>query len=164
MLKRIEKFFTIAILYLFCRRKCITYKKLINYEKSKTKIGAAILIVFLIIAVGMCGLYLAGLICYKNNTHLTGNKYGKKFLFPLTFSLQYQRAIPASAQAFRDFLLCFHKGYSATRTSDIANAVGMSEGLLYHYFETKEKLYLALLQIAYISQEKCQYSPFNANI
>lgn len=56
--------FTIAILYLFCRRKCITYKKLINYEKSKTKIGAAILIVFLIIAVGMCGLYLAGLICY----------------------------------------------------------------------------------------------------
>lgn len=56
--------FTIAILYLFCSRKCITYKKLINYEKSKTKIGAAILIVFLIIAVGMCGLYLAGLICY----------------------------------------------------------------------------------------------------
>lgn len=44
--------------------------------------------------------------------------------------------------------LFIRKGYSATRTSDIANAVGMSEGLLFHYFETKEKLYLALLQIA----------------
>ena len=64
--------FTIAILYLFCRRKCITYKKLINYEKSKTKIGAAILIVFLIIAVGMCGLYvvLLALIVYVGITNV----------------------------------------------------------------------------------------------
>lgn len=40
------------------------------------------------------------------------------------------------------------KGYAATRTADIAKAVGMSEGLLFHYFETKEKLYLALLDVA----------------
>lgn len=45
-----------------------------------------------------------------------------------------------------DLFIC--KGYAATRTADIAKAVGMSEGLLFHYFETKEKLYLALLQIA----------------
>lgn len=44
--------------------------------------------------------------------------------------------------------LFISKGYSATRTADIAKAVGMSEGLLFHYFETKEKLYLTLLQIA----------------
>ncbi|MDE7265444.1 MAG: TetR/AcrR family transcriptional regulator [Clostridia bacterium] len=44
--------------------------------------------------------------------------------------------------------LFIRKGYSATRTADIAKAVGMSEGLLFHYFETKEKLYLTLLQIA----------------
>lgn len=44
--------------------------------------------------------------------------------------------------------LFIRKGYAATRTSDIANAVGMSEGLLFHYFETKEKLYLTLLQAA----------------
>ena len=44
--------------------------------------------------------------------------------------------------------LFIRKGYSATRTADIATAVGMSEGLLFHYFETKEKLYLTLLQIA----------------
>ena len=44
--------------------------------------------------------------------------------------------------------LFIRKGYSATRTAEIANIVGMSEGLLFHYFETKEKLYLALLEIA----------------
>ncbi|MDE7082116.1 MAG: TetR/AcrR family transcriptional regulator [Clostridia bacterium] len=44
--------------------------------------------------------------------------------------------------------LFIRKGYAATRTADVANAVGMSEGLLFHYFETKEKLYLALLQTA----------------
>lgn len=55
---------TIAILYIFCRRKGLNYKQLINYEKGKTKVPAAILIVVLTIVVGMCGLYLAGLICY----------------------------------------------------------------------------------------------------
>lgn len=44
--------------------------------------------------------------------------------------------------------LFIRKGYSATRTAEIANRIGMSEGLLFHYFETKEKLYLTLLQIA----------------
>lgn len=44
--------------------------------------------------------------------------------------------------------LFIQKGYAATRTAEIANAVGMSEGLLFHYFETKEKLYVTLLQIA----------------
>lgn len=44
--------------------------------------------------------------------------------------------------------LFIQKGYAATRTAEIARAVGMSEGLLFHYFETKEKLYITLLQIA----------------
>ena len=44
--------------------------------------------------------------------------------------------------------LFIRKGYSATKTAEIANVVGMSEGLLFHYFETKEKLYIALLNIA----------------
>ena len=55
---------TIAILYLFSRRKGLTYKKLINYEKGKTKVVTAILIAVLTVVVGMGGLYLAGLICY----------------------------------------------------------------------------------------------------
>ena len=44
--------------------------------------------------------------------------------------------------------LFIRKGYAATRTAEIANIVGMSEGLLFHYFETKEKLYLEILEIA----------------
>lgn len=44
--------------------------------------------------------------------------------------------------------LFIRKGYAATRTADIATAIGMSEGLLFHYFETKEKLYMELLKLA----------------
>ncbi len=55
---------TIAILYIFCRRKELNFKKLLNYEKGKTKVISAIIIVFITVVVGMCGLYLAGLVCY----------------------------------------------------------------------------------------------------
>ena len=57
-------FITIAVLYVFSKRNGLSYKKLINYEKGKTKVSAAILIVFTTLTVGMGGLYLAGLICY----------------------------------------------------------------------------------------------------
>lgn len=63
-------FITLAILYVFSRRRGLSYRKLINYERGKTKISAAILIVFLTVAVGMCGLYLAGLICYGKFPYL----------------------------------------------------------------------------------------------
>lgn len=39
------------------------------------------------------------------------------------------------------------KGYASTKTSDIARAAGMSDGLLFHYFATKEKLYEELVRI-----------------
>ncbi|MEG0854170.1 MAG: TetR/AcrR family transcriptional regulator [Angelakisella sp.] len=39
------------------------------------------------------------------------------------------------------------KGYAGTKTGEIAKAVGMSEGLLFHYFPTKEILYLELAKI-----------------
>lgn len=45
------------------------------------------------------------------------------------------------------------KGYAATRTAEIAKAVGMSEGLLFHYFATKEKLYFNLIDIAISNRE-----------
>ncbi len=44
--------------------------------------------------------------------------------------------------------LLIRKGYAAVRTADIAKEAGISEGLFFHYFATKEKLYLTLLQIA----------------
>lgn len=55
---------TILILYFFSRKKGMNYFKLLNYEKGKTKVGSAILIIFVTVSGGMCGLYLAGLICY----------------------------------------------------------------------------------------------------
>ena len=43
--------------------------------------------------------------------------------------------------------LFIRKGYAATKIKDIAEQVGMSVGLLFHYFESKEKLYEALITI-----------------
>ena len=43
--------------------------------------------------------------------------------------------------------LFISKGYAATRIQDIAGKVGMSVGLLFHYFESKEKLYEELIRI-----------------
>lgn len=39
------------------------------------------------------------------------------------------------------------KGYAATQVRDIAQQAGMSTGLLFHYFESKEKLYEALIEL-----------------
>ena len=41
--------------------------------------------------------------------------------------------------------LFIRKGYASTKVSDIAEHVGMSVGLLFHYFESKEKLYEQLI-------------------
>ncbi len=61
---------TIAILWLISHKRGISYKTLINYEKGKTKIKSAVLIVFVTVAVGMGGLFLAGLICYGTFPYL----------------------------------------------------------------------------------------------
>lgn len=47
------------------------------------------------------------------------------------------------------------KGYSETKISDIAAAVNMSAGLLFHYFESKEELYSELIKIGldYINEK-----------
>lgn len=37
-------------------------------------------------------------------------------------------------------------GYMGTKTSEIAKALQISEGLLFHYFSTKEQLYLELVK------------------
>ena len=43
--------------------------------------------------------------------------------------------------------LFIRKGYHATKISDITKAVGMSTGLLFHYFKSKEALYEELIKI-----------------
>jgi TetR/AcrR family fatty acid metabolism transcriptional regulator len=39
-----------------------------------------------------------------------------------------------------------NKGYASTRMADIAKEAGMSYGLVYHYFENKEKLFDAIVE------------------
>lgn len=43
--------------------------------------------------------------------------------------------------------LFIRKGYSETKVADIAKAANMSMGLLFHYFDSKEKLYEELIRI-----------------
>lgn len=42
--------------------------------------------------------------------------------------------------------LFIKKGYTATKIQDIASQVGMSAGLLFHYFSSKEELFCALVE------------------
>ena len=41
--------------------------------------------------------------------------------------------------------LFVRKGYAGTKVGDIAEAVGMSAGLMFHYFDSKEALYEELI-------------------
>ena len=55
------------------------------------------------------------------------------------------------------------KGYAATKIADIAKAASMSVGLLFHYFESKEKLYEELVKMglqgtAYPGEQKCEHA------
>lgn len=43
--------------------------------------------------------------------------------------------------------LFIQKGYSGTTIKDIAGAVGMSVGLLFHYFVSKEELFVELIRL-----------------
>ena len=54
---------TILLLALTARKNG-GYKKLINYEKGKTRPKQIVIMVILILVLGMSGMYLAGFICY----------------------------------------------------------------------------------------------------
>lgn len=43
--------------------------------------------------------------------------------------------------------LFIKKGFAATQIADIAKGANMSTGLLFHYFDSKESLYVALVQL-----------------
>lgn len=48
---------------------------------------------------------------------------------------------------FSALTLFIRKGYTGTKIKDIAGAVGMSVGLLFHYFDSKEELYEELIRL-----------------
>ncbi|MCL1964125.1 MAG: TetR/AcrR family transcriptional regulator [Firmicutes bacterium] len=56
--------------------------------------------------------------------------------------------------------LFVRKGVSDTKISDIAEKVGMSIGLLFNYFESKEALYYALLQIGLEAAKSVSEFPY----
>ena len=59
--------------------------------------------------------------------------------------IREQRQAQIRAAAARLFA---HNGYVGTRIEDIAHAVSMSKGLLYHYFGSKAELYTTLVDRA----------------
>ncbi len=55
------------------------------------------------------------------------------------------------------------KGYAATKITDIAQTANMSTGLMFHYFESKEKLYEELIKMGlegttYPGVQKCEHA------
>lgn len=55
------------------------------------------------------------------------------------------------------------KGYAATKIADIAKRANMSTGLMFHYFESKEKLYEELIRMglegtSYPGEQKCEHA------
>ncbi len=55
------------------------------------------------------------------------------------------------------------KGYAAAKVTDIAKRANMSTGLMFHYFESKEKLYEELIRMGlegttYPGRQKCDHA------
>lgn len=55
---------TIVLLILVAKKLNISYDKLINYEKGKTKIKEVIIVSTVVLLLSFSGMYLAGFICY----------------------------------------------------------------------------------------------------
>lgn len=55
---------TVFILFYIAKNNKSSYRELINYQKGKTKAKEIVGISFLVLAVGMMGMYAAGYICY----------------------------------------------------------------------------------------------------
>jgi membrane protease YdiL (CAAX protease family) len=55
---------TILLLILLAKRAGLSYSKLINYEKGRGTVRKTALLVLGFFALGMSGMYLAGLLCY----------------------------------------------------------------------------------------------------
>jgi len=51
------------------------------------------------------------------------------------------------------------KGLAATKISDIAEASGIAQGLLYHYFPSKEAIYVELIRKAFDGMSEAARAP-----
>lgn len=76
---------------------------------------------------------------------------------------QEQKEIRRQEIMYTALDLFVKKGYAATKITDIAKEASMSVGLLFHYFESKEKLYEELVKMglqgtAYPGAQQCQHA------
>lgn len=55
---------TILLLFLAAKRKGLSYRELIHYQRRKTTVKEIILVSLVILMIGMAGMYLAGFLCY----------------------------------------------------------------------------------------------------
>lgn len=62
---------------------------------------------------------------------------------------------------FKALELFVTKGYTETKISDIAEALGISVGLLFHYYESKESLYMALVAMGVESTKRPESIEFD---
>ncbi|MDE6389278.1 MAG: hypothetical protein K2L82_15930 [Lachnospiraceae bacterium] len=55
---------TIGVLWIICKRGSITYREMIHYEKKQKNFFKGFLIIVMMLAIGIGGMYLAGGLCY----------------------------------------------------------------------------------------------------
>jgi len=63
----------------------------------------------------------------------------------LNEKMREERKEQIQAEALRQFAT---KGLFATKIKDIAEGVGMAQGLIYHYYKSKEEIYVELIEDA----------------
>lgn len=62
---------------------------------------------------------------------------------------------------FKALELFVTKGFTETKISDIADALGISVGLLFHYYESKEKLCLELVKMGVEGTKISERAPYS---
>lgn len=60
----IVNIFTVVFLIMIAKKNGQSYSQLINYKKGQTRLKQVVLVTIVILLVGMCGMYLAGFLCY----------------------------------------------------------------------------------------------------
>ena len=65
---------------------------------------------------------------------------------------------------FKALELFVTKGFNETKITDISQALGISTGLLFHYYESKEQLCLALVQMGLEGTNKPQQNSYGTPI
>ena len=69
-------------------------------------------------------------------------------------------AIERARLRYREAAALFaERGLGATKITDIAEAAGISQGLLYHYYPSKEAIYVELIRAALVREELIAIGP-----